>query len=1212
MSNVHVPLSDLVIVDAGFKPAVHLPDDFDLNEQNIQLIRTYIPTSQSISFLAEIARSLNPVSNERARMLTGTFGTGKSDLLLMLCNYFSRPVDDPVMQPFYEKLQRINQSQYMTIYQQRENRKPFLVVLLQADAVTPFPGFILHGLEQALKRARLEELMLPTRYAAAIQKIEDWQRESHPVLQSFITALRDNEAKELSTLLNDLSSPSADLVFPLFQRAFRTATGTPFDIYTYNRPDQTYKRVAQALRERGSHSGILVVCDEFTHILRRLSHAGDQQAAEVEAEALGVQDLANTSISSGQNQLHFVISSLESFASSASESTSGAGNKVVEKIGGRFKQFELELQDTAELIRGAIRRLDQTVVLPNRQRDELVELARTLTGWRQQGKQWLAEKVIEGCFPLHPLVTYVLPFMNRSVAQNNRTMFQFLKDNDGLGGFLTQHYLASPYPEWSNLLTLDWLFDYFEKSIQVRRSDIIDSYNHSLQLLERVQMDTALARRALKAVALCEVIEPALSPTRHLLRHALNLPPSTETELIKALILLEQVEALYPPSDIEGEAAGAYSLPMAGRVSSVNLRQRVIRKARESQASVGRLQEKYPADMIKAEEYNRRRGSSRELKAKYVSLIELNSAARIKEDLTAARRDGLLWYVIASSESERSDAQSRARELTRQHSRLVVAVPIIPLSVLEALKNYEALQIIRDDQTLDMSAKTYLQDTGRVGKEFHNTLMAAVNKLREEKQWEWFRDGASQPNCNNRAQVQDLASKVMTAVYPHTPEHQLAQHLKADGVSPSLTKAMVEVLKGEVRISKSGNTAEVIILRTAMTGLGLLKSLRVEGPYEIFNLVEPTGAQLNSQRIWQLYVSHLSTKKSWLKLTEVLQKDPYGLYDSLLIVFTAAFFTFHADGIEITSSTGQPIMLDEKVLKGLIESPQNYNVRLQPLTELEKKWLRGVVSSIAKRPSDTSGSQGRTLRARVAAQVKTWLAGLRLPLFAEKLDTQQLSAQMPDVPALIIAAAVVLLQCPRNDEAIASVLLKDIPAALKAPEHNDWTDESIVELIAAWAETCRHLEQLPGALEQHATHSVAAVFGCEQEPPANYWGHIYHWRMNRRIVQTQQDDLPSHARMLFRLSAQPISTIRESFLEEFARTIIGIHTIYQTWSTLDHLERLVKEIRKAQTEIDTRWRADRILPEHQTLPPGDLIQFVPKGEVAVPVAQVEPGRALVL
>ncbi len=140
MSSVGPSLATLVAVDADFKPAVYLPDHFNNAEQNAQLIRTYIPTLASIDLLTEVANSLRPASQQRASMLHGTFGTGKSDLLLILCNYFSRSVDDPVMQPFYEKLRRIDETRHNTIYQIRANIPPFLVVLLQANAVTPFVG----------------------------------------------------------------------------------------------------------------------------------------------------------------------------------------------------------------------------------------------------------------------------------------------------------------------------------------------------------------------------------------------------------------------------------------------------------------------------------------------------------------------------------------------------------------------------------------------------------------------------------------------------------------------------------------------------------------------------------------------------------------------------------------------------------------------------------------------------------------------------------------------------------------------------------------------------------------------------------------------------------------------------------------------------------------------------------------------------------------
>jgi len=1175
MSTTSRLFTSLIAVDADFKPAVHLPDHFNDEEQNAQLIRTYIPTTQSISFLAEVARSLNPASDQRARMLHGTFGTGKSDLLLMLCNYFSRAVDDPMMQPFYEKLRRNHEAQYTTIYQQRADKKPFLVVLLQANAVLPFPGFILHGLEQALKKAGLEALILPTRYSAARQKLEEWQHQHHPVLQSFTTTLRENEAMELPTLLNELAGAGADAVFAKFQRTFHAAAGTPFDIYTYDRPEETYKRVAQALREHGSHSGVLVVCDEFTEVLRRLARAGDQQSAEVEVEALGVQDLANTSVASGKNQLHFVVASLEPFASASADSPSDTASKAIEKFGGRFKSFALELQDSAELVRGAIRRLDATAVLPDQQLDELVETARPL--WRQQPKQWVKDLVVEGCFPLHPLVTYALPLINGRVAQNNRTMFQFLKDNEGLGGFLAQQHLASPYPDWNNLLTLDWLFNYFEKSIQVRRSEVIDAYNHALQLLDRATVETALARRVLKIVAFCEVIAPALSPTRLLLRHALNLPPSAEHELLAALALLEQIEALYPPNELEGEASGAYSMPMAGRVNAMNLRQRVLRKARETQAGVAQLHARHAPEAVRAEGYNQRRGSFRELKATYVGLFELSSPTRLKTDLAAAR-DGLLWYVIASSESERSDAQSRARELTRQHARLVVAVPTLPLTVLEALKNYEALQAVRGDSSLDSGARTYLQDTGLVGKGFHSTLTATVTKLRDEKQWEWFREGSSQPNISGRAQAQELASKLMTAVYPQTPEQPLAQQFKAEGITPSLGRAMVELLKGQVQVSKGGSKPEDVIHRTAMTGLGLIKVLRSEGAFEVYGLTEPGSAQFNSQAIWQLYKSHLSAGKPWHKLIDTLRQPPYGLYDSLLFAFSGAFFTFYANAIELTAATGpqQALSLDEKLLKALIESPQSYTLRFQQLSGPEETWLHGVVSVGLKKPFDALGGQGKPLRARVAAQVRPWLAAQRLPLFAERLDAAQLAALLPTSPAPVLAAAVLLLrhQSDRSDEALAGALLKELPEALLAPaDRSAWTSDSVQELLALWGETCRLVEQLAATLEQHAEHAVAAVFGCEQRPAAERWNHIFHWRANRAAVQGQAAGLLSNARELLAQTNKPNGSIREALLDSFARSVIGINTAYHTWSSLEQLDRLVRELQKAREEIDTRWRA---------------------------------------
>ncbi len=602
-----VRFADLIHVDSEFKPSVQLPVDFEDAAMNARLIRTYIPTSQSIALLTDIARSFNPSSTERARTLVGTYGTGKSDLLLMLGNYFARSVDDPVMQPFYEKVRSIDPNQFTTIHAQRTNKPPFLVVLLQADATTPFPGFVLHGLHAALKHAGLEHMMRGTKYQAAQEQIAAWQRDTHPLLHTFCTMLQEREGKELDRLLAELGSAQADMAFSTFERIFNAVVGSSFSIYGYSQPHETYITVARQLREQTSHSGILIICDEFTEFLRRFERAIDQQSREIDAETKAVDNLAERSASYGDSQIHFIVASLESFASASAESGTAQAGKAVERIGGRFKHHSLNIQGSEELIRGTIQRLpaaETTTLLPNPQRDVLLDMA--LPIWKAQGyaKEWVKSVIVEGTFPLHPLTTYALPLINRRVAQSQRTMFLFLNDERGLRGFLQRESLASPYPDWHTLLTLDLLFDYFQDSIETKKPDLDDVYEHSCQRLRNATVDTTLAERILKIVALCEVVpDPNLRPTRMFLRQALNIPSTADNDLATALTILEETEAIYPPSETESEKTGIYSLPMPGRVSSVRLRQRVKQIAINKTTSVHLLESRYPAKSVSAHTY---------------------------------------------------------------------------------------------------------------------------------------------------------------------------------------------------------------------------------------------------------------------------------------------------------------------------------------------------------------------------------------------------------------------------------------------------------------------------------------------------------------------------------------------------------------------------------------------------------------------------------
>ena len=1169
-------LRDLVAVDGNFKASVQLPVDFSEKPAiNERLVNSFIPTSQSIEILSEIARSLDPNSTERARLMVGTFGTGKSDLLLMICNYFARQADDPLMARFYARLRDIDPARAGIIKSRREGQPPFLVVLLQADTVSPFPGFVLHGLQHALEQVGLAHLMNKTRYVAAREQIETWQRNGHARYADFCQTLVEHEGRDVNSLLAALNGPQADDALPQFLRTFKAVTDADFHVYGYSQPHDAYAGVAEALVATGNYSGILLVCDEFTYFLERFQSAIDQQLREFEAETKAVENLAERSSSSGRAQIHFIVASLESFASAAGTIGSGSVAKALERSGGRFKQHSLLVAGSEELIRGAIKPLpniEGVVRLPNAQRDDFLTLANEIWQPRGHSREWIRDTIVQGTFPLHPLSTYALPLINQKVAQSQRTMFLFLNDAQGLRGFIEREPLHDSYPGWHRLLTLDLLFDYFRENIATKHSAILEAFEHAEQQLHAATVDTRMSTRILKLVALCETVsnDLVLRPTKLFLRRALNIPPAAEADLETALKILEEVDAIISPSEATS-VNGIYQLPMRGWVSPNSLRQRITNRAQNlSLTDVGKLQAYRPAEAIPASEYNRQRGSHRKLSAYYVGLSTLRSVQKLKDDLADARnRDALLWYVVAVSDAERSEAQSLARELTTQQTRLVVAVPVAPSRILSALRDYQALEAVRTE--VDETSKAYLADTGKLGREYRERLDHELKQLSDPRQWEWFAAGRGQSGLVSNT-LTALSSQVMDKVFSDTPTTSLAQHFKPDDLGSTITKAVEQIIKGGIKLDKGAKAATDSVLRIGAVNLGLLQIDKLDGSFELFSLADPSSsANLASGKIWRRFTEHLAAGKPWANLVRELRQPSFGLYDSILILFLAAFVARNADSVAIhkAGASTRALDIDPALLKALLDKPQDYTVRFQHLSDHEKRWLRGIVER-GLRQTDFSLPPGTTLRAAVATAFNGWFKRQQLPAFALSMSEEQIAALLPDSDRAAIGAVCLLLACQRSEGDLASLLQSDLPQGLGAPKQPAaWTQTTVDALLSSWVAVCDLLPRLPRVLKAQVIQRTATLFGGEGATPDTYWNIIYRWRLTRGNIPAGR--LQGLAQELFRLTNLPTGSIEQTILDDFARRVVTVGVEYQRWQDLDKLEKVLSELTKARDEIQRAW-----------------------------------------
>ena len=96
--NFHTAYGDQVRLRAYF---------YDPNE-NADHLRGYVPIRSHRNAFLELAQSQLPSkeNKEKVFMLTGSFGTGKSHLCLMLANYFSLKPTELEMEAFFENWAR--------------------------------------------------------------------------------------------------------------------------------------------------------------------------------------------------------------------------------------------------------------------------------------------------------------------------------------------------------------------------------------------------------------------------------------------------------------------------------------------------------------------------------------------------------------------------------------------------------------------------------------------------------------------------------------------------------------------------------------------------------------------------------------------------------------------------------------------------------------------------------------------------------------------------------------------------------------------------------------------------------------------------------------------------------------------------------------------------------------------------------------------------
>ena len=95
-------ISTIVKVRGGYANYVQLRNALREDAENTERMAMYRPTKGHRTALERISRGLFTPNDKKFYLLSGSYGTGKSHLCLMLANLLGKSSDDPSLKGFYD------------------------------------------------------------------------------------------------------------------------------------------------------------------------------------------------------------------------------------------------------------------------------------------------------------------------------------------------------------------------------------------------------------------------------------------------------------------------------------------------------------------------------------------------------------------------------------------------------------------------------------------------------------------------------------------------------------------------------------------------------------------------------------------------------------------------------------------------------------------------------------------------------------------------------------------------------------------------------------------------------------------------------------------------------------------------------------------------------------------------------------------------------
>lgn len=908
-------IKDFLSPNEGFQTSVNIAFDFGSDDK----IKGLIPTDTVCRYVEALLKDVISPSTQRAKLLVGPYGKGKSHITLAALAAMWRK-DASVFSSLsdaYGTKSLPFKSSFDSFVESGAKLLPVIISGSSAD----LQHSLLYALKNSLRREGLEDLMPKTNFNGVLEVLNRWRADYPETLAKF-EELNDTTYSAFTSRLRNMETSAYDEFVDCYPNL---TSGGSFDALSDANAIDIYESVLSSLKKRGI-SGIYVVYDEFSKFLE-----ANIVSATVEDTKL-LQDFAEKCNRSPQDsQLHLLLISHKSISNYIDDKLPKEKVDGWRGVSGRFAEIELvdDQNQSYELMSSAIVKDNSkwTAWLQSGVPSHDAILASAMHKAMNNGlvNRDVADMVVYGCYPLHPVSAFLLPRLSEKVAQNERTLFTYLCSRE-------EYSLANVVEETELFVSPDSIYDYFEPLMKKEyyASPIHKTYELSRVSLSKVEKNS-LEAKLIKTIALICIVASydVLAPTRQILIDVYGdcgFERSSVESAISALVekdsvvYLRQSNSLFKLKESSGVKV---DVEVQNRADLIRSKTGVAEILNEFQTA----RAQYPS------EYNETHSIIRYFDCGFISSGNLRAAiSQSRQRVIPGTGDGTLTAVFPEKPEDMADIEELACDFTRFSSMAIAIVPKSFSDVSGSLYKLAAAKQLKDecgeDVVLAEEYEIIIEDYSEIVKRYVEGFFRP-----EMKASEFFASGTKKTKISRKRKLSSLMSDMCEKMFPYTPRitSESLNKNKLTGTALHSRAKILNCLCGsalEPNLGFIGNGQETSMARSALSKTGIVNDFETKPRFSVeeisdermrrvFSVIDSFIEGASNSSFGELY------KELTMPLDSASAKGGFGLKRGPIPLFLACALRSYRNEIKITRD-GEERLLSSELIDDISHNPDGY------------------------------------------------------------------------------------------------------------------------------------------------------------------------------------------------------------------------------------------------------------------------------------------------